>query len=97
MDTVPIDPSDLRQRVRGRLLAIEPSELEGLSPPERRLRVRAEVLGILREERAILSASTVTEVVNQVSDEVVGLGPIERLLKDPEVSERLLTMRVPSR
>ena len=87
MDTVPIDPSDLRQRVRGRLLAIEPSELEGLSPPERRLRVRAEVLGILREERAILSASTVTEVVNQVSDEVVGLGPIERLLKDPEVSE----------
>jgi len=87
MDTVPIDPSDLRQRVRGRLLAIEPSELEGLSPPERRLRVRAEILGILREERAILSARTVTEVVNQVSDEVVGLGPIERLLKDPEVSE----------
>ena len=28
-----------------------------------------------------------TAVVNQVSDEVVGLGPIERLLKDPEVSE----------
>jgi pilus assembly protein CpaF len=26
-------------------------------------------------------------VLNQVSDEVVGLGPIERLLKDPEVSE----------
>jgi pilus assembly protein CpaF len=26
-------------------------------------------------------------VVNQVSDEVVGLGPVERLLKDPEVSE----------
>src|SRR5439155_9792259 len=28
-----------------------------------------------------------TQIVNQVSDEVVGLGPIERLLKDPEVSE----------
>src|SRR5207253_5126590 len=63
------------------------AELERLSPPERRLRVRREVLTVLREERAILSASAVTEVVNQVSDEVVGLGPVERLLKDPEVSE----------
>src|SRR5439155_8047308 len=39
------------------------------------------------EARAILPAIAVTEMVNQVSDEVVGLGPIERLLKDPEVSE----------
>jgi Flp pilus assembly CpaF family ATPase len=62
-------------------------ELDLLAPPERRLRVRSEVVAVLREERAILSASAVTEVVNQVSDEVVGLGPIERLLKDPEVSE----------
>jgi pilus assembly protein CpaF len=44
-------------------------------------------MAVLREERAILPASAVTDVVNQVSDEVVGLGPIERLLKDPEVSE----------
>src|SRR5439155_23530979 len=28
-----------------------------------------------------------TQIVNQVSDEVVGLGPSERLLRDPEVSE----------
>jgi pilus assembly protein CpaF len=62
-------------------------DVEGLNAPERRLRVRQEVLAVLTEERVILPASAVTDVVNQVSDEVVGLGPIERLLKDPEVSE----------
>jgi len=42
---------------------------------------------VLREERAILPGGTITDVVNQVSDEVVGVGPLERLLRDPEVSE----------
>ena len=51
------------------------------------MRVREHALAVLRDERAILSSSVLTELVNQVSDEVVGLGPIERLLRDPEVSE----------
>jgi pilus assembly protein CpaF len=80
------DARRLRAAVRSRLLP-RAAELEALSAPERRLRVRDEVLAVLREERAILPARAVTEVVNEVSDEVVGLGAIERLLKDPEVSE----------
>src|SRR5207245_3907137 len=44
-------------------------------------------MAVIKEARMILPSSVVTHVVNQVSDEVVGLGPIERLLKDPEVSE----------
>jgi pilus assembly protein CpaF len=51
------------------------------------MRVREYALAVLREERTILSSSDLTLLVNQVSDEVVGLGPIERLLRDPEVSE----------
>src|SRR5439155_11477238 len=51
------------------------------------MRVREHALAVLREERTILSSPALTELVNQVSDEVVGLGPIERLLRDPEVSE----------
>ncbi len=81
-----VDREDIKVQVRSRLLSIL-LDLERLSPPERRLRVRDEVVAVLREERAILPACDVAEVVNQVSDEVVGLGPIERLLKDPEVSE----------
>jgi pilus assembly protein CpaF len=82
-----IDLEAIKGRVRSRLLGAAGPDIEVLSPPERRLRVREVVGAILRDERAILPASAVTEVVNQVSDEVVGLGPVERLLKDPEVSE----------
>ncbi len=87
MATSTMDPSRIKRQVRARLLGVEGLELRGLSGPEQRLRVREEVVAVLRDERAILPASAITEVVNQVSDEVVGLGPIERLLKDPEVSE----------
>jgi hypothetical protein len=42
--------------------------------------VREEALAILREERHILPRGVLTKVI---SDAVVGLGPIEFLLKDP--------------
>jgi pilus assembly protein CpaF len=87
MSATAIDRQLIKGRVRSRLLSSPELDLDRLSPPERRLRVRGEVMAVLKEERAILPASAVTDVVNQVSDEVVGLGPIERLLKDPEVSE----------
>jgi pilus assembly protein CpaF len=87
MDATVVDTGGIKRRVRSRFLGAAHDDLDLLTPPERRLRVRTEVLAVLREERAILPASVVNEVVNEVSDEVVGLGPIERLLKDPEVSE----------
>jgi pilus assembly protein CpaF len=82
-----VDADRIKAVVRTRLLRESRAELDGLGAAARRLRVRREVLAVLRDERAILPAGLMTEVVNQVSDEVVGLGPIERLLKDPEVSE----------
>src|SRR6266508_3127692 len=82
-----VDSGDVGARVRSRLLGQAGADLDTLSPPQRRLRVRDEVMAVLKEARMILPSSVVTPVVNQVSDEVVGLGPVERLLKDPEVSE----------
>src|SRR6266542_1876056 len=82
-----VDSGDVGARVRSRLLGQAGADLDTLSPPQRRLRVRDEVMAVLKEARMILPSSVVTQVVNQVSDEVVGLGPIERLLKDPGVSE----------
>src|SRR5438128_5618227 len=83
-----VDSQRIRGLVRDRLLSRpEADELERLPAPARRMRVREHALAVLREERTILSSPALTELVNQVSDEVVGLGPIERLLRDPEVSE----------
>jgi pilus assembly protein CpaF len=71
---------ELRQRVDARGLATAPRT-------ERRLRVREEALAVLRERGALLPQRELARVVNEVSDEVVGFGPIEFLLKDPDVTE----------
>jgi pilus assembly protein CpaF len=51
------------------------------------MRVREEAMAVLRERGAILPARELARVVNEVSDDVVGFGPIEFLLKDPSVTE----------
>jgi pilus assembly protein CpaF len=76
--------SQVASRVRER---VDAAMLATISPAERRLRVREEALAVLREQRAVLPVRELSRLVNEVSDEVVGLGPIEFLLKDPEVSE----------
>ena len=70
----------LRRRVDVRGLASAPRT-------ERRVRVREEALSLLRASGAILPQRELTNVVNEVSDEVVGFGPIEFLLKAPDVTE----------
>lgn len=78
----------VRRELHERLLErVDTRWLEGLSRTERRLRVREAALSILREQGHILPQSALARVVNEVSDSVVGLGPIEFLLKDPEVTE----------
>jgi pilus assembly protein CpaF len=71
-------------RVRER---VDAPALYALDSAERRLRVREEALRVLADQRVVLSARDVTRLVNEVSDEVVGFGPIEQLLKDPDVTE----------
>ena len=70
----------LRQRVDARGLAFAPRT-------QRRVHVRDEALSLLRASGAILPQRELTRMVNEVSDEVVGFGPIEFLLQDPEVTE----------
>ena len=80
--------AQVRRGLHERLLArVDVRGLEQVPGAERRLRVREEALQILREEGHILPQSALARVVNEVSDAVVGLGPIEFLLKDPDVTE----------
>jgi pilus assembly protein CpaF len=69
------------------LQRVDARGLETVSRAERRLRVREEALAILRSEGHILPQSTLARMINEVSDAVVGLGPIEFLLKDPDITE----------
>jgi pilus assembly protein CpaF len=75
---------ELREQLRSR---IDVRGLSAASPTERRLVVREEALELLRRRGAILPQRDLVRIVNEISDEVVGFGPIEFLLKDPSVTE----------
>jgi pilus assembly protein CpaF len=80
--------TDVRRELHQRLIGrVDVQRLRQIPGAERRLRVREEALAILREEGHILPQRSLARVINEVSDAVVGLGPIEFLLKDPEVTE----------
>jgi pilus assembly protein CpaF len=78
----------LRREVRDQLrLRIDARGLASAPPAERRVRVRDEALELLRQRGALLPRRELNRIVNEVSDDVVGFGPIEFLLKDPTVTE----------
>jgi pilus assembly protein CpaF len=80
--------NDVRRSLHEELLRrVDARELESVPRAERRVRVREEALAVLREDGAILPRTALARMVNEVSDAVVGMGPIEFLLKDPDVTE----------
>lgn len=82
--------SDLKERVRKKLLEEkDPALFEG-SPAERRLKLREAVRRVLDEERVIIPGNQVSALVREISDEVVGLGPIEALLRNPAITEVMI-------
>ena len=79
---------DVRRNLHERLIGrVDARQLDAMPRAERRLRVREEALSLLREQGHMLPQNALADVVNAVSDAVVGMGPIEFLLKDPEVTE----------
>jgi pilus assembly protein CpaF len=79
---------EVRRSLHERLLRrVDARELQRVPRAERRMRVREEALAVLREQGHILPQGVLARVVNEVSDAVVGMGPIEFLLKDPDVTE----------
>ena len=79
---------DVRRSLHERLIGrVDARQLDTMPRAERRLRVREEALSLLREQGHMLPQSALADVVNAVSDAVVGMGPIEFLLKDPDVTE----------
>ena len=78
----------VRRSLRDELVeCVDVRGLERVSRTERRLRVREEALAILRRLGHMLPQRSLAKVVNEVSDEVVGFGPVEFLLKDLGLTE----------
>jgi len=80
---------ELRQRIHHHLI----DELgpilydKRLSEDDLRRRVHEQLHAALAQERSPLSAADKAQLIQDVSDDILGYGPIDRLLKDEDVTE----------
>jgi pilus assembly protein CpaF len=80
---------ELRQRIHHHLIdALGPVLYDRrLSEDELRKRVTEQLQSALAQERAPLSAADKAQLIQDVSDDILGYGPIDKLLNDDDVSE----------
>jgi pilus assembly protein CpaF len=82
---------DAKVRLHRRLIEeINLSALEKLPEEEIRKHVQQLVTQYILVERLALNAQELAEFVNEILDEMTGLGPIEPLLKDQSISDILI-------
>jgi pilus assembly protein CpaF len=82
---------DLRLRLHARLIEeLDLSKLDKLEETELRRQVLGQVTEFARGERMALNTQELAELGAQIFDEMVGLGPIEPLLKDESINDILI-------
>ncbi|HET9159306.1 MAG TPA: CpaF family protein [Caulobacteraceae bacterium] len=82
---------DVKVRLHAKLIEeIDLSKLEKLDEMEMRRQVRRLVGDFARAERLALNSTEIDELGSSVYDEMVGLGPIETLLKDEAIADILI-------
>jgi pilus assembly protein CpaF len=89
---VPASPSsswiDLKMRLHQRLLEmLNLAVIDKVTQPELRREVATMVTEMLEQEQAALNAVEHKRMVEEIMDEVLGLGPLEPVLKDPTVTD----------
>jgi pilus assembly protein CpaF len=83
---------DLKFRIHRKLLdRVKLDMLSGLPGERVRAELRTAVIRLIEEEKAPLSLMEKERLIEEVLDEVFGLGPLEPLLDDPTVSDILVT------
>jgi pilus assembly protein CpaF len=83
--------NEIKGRVHRRLLErLNLSNLDSLDRDQVVGEIRKVVHDLLARETLPLNYDERDELVNQVLDEIFGLGPLEPLLKDPEISDILV-------
>jgi pilus assembly protein CpaF len=80
---------ELRHKIHGVLIdELGPILYDSrLSEEDLKRRVHEQLHAALAQERAPLSAADKAQLIQDVSDDILGYGPIDKLLKDPDVTE----------
>lgn len=85
-----VNPQAEQAKIRLHELLIEELEqgsLEGLAPEQQREAVKSAARELIQQEGLSLGGSTRDDLLEAVADEVLGLGPLEPLLRNPSISE----------
>ncbi|MBU3724085.1 MAG: CpaF family protein [Burkholderiaceae bacterium] len=86
-----LDHARLKSHVHSQLLKIlDLSVMERLSSDDLRVELSGAVKRIVNDERITLDPSDLGQLVLNIQNEVMGLGPIEPLIADPTVSDILV-------
>ncbi len=81
----------LKVRIHQRLIELlNLSVLDRTPRDSLRLDIRGAVTGLLAEEKRLLTVAQTDQLIEDVLDELLGLGPLEPLLKDDSVSDILI-------
>src|SRR5436305_940153 len=91
-DSTGVEYQELKFTIHRKLLdRINLEALSSLAGERARAEIRVAVARLVDEERTPLSLAEKEKVIEEVLDEVFGLGPLEPLLRDPTVSDILVT------
>ena len=82
------DERALKERVHRRLGAV--GDFIELDAPGRELAVRTHLAELLRDEAPLLAGARHERLLAELTDEVSGLGPLEPLLAEPDITEVML-------
>lgn len=85
------DALALRVRLHQRLLdVLNLSAMEQTPRESLRMEIRKTVVGFIAEEKRLLSPAQLDQLVDELLDELLGLGPLEPLLKDESITDILI-------
>jgi len=91
-DNMGAEYQELKFTIHRKLLdRINLEALSSLAGERARSEIRIAVAKLVEEERTPLSLAEKERVIEEVLDEVFGLGPLEPLLRDPTISDILVT------
>src|SRR6185295_16466664 len=82
---------ELKSQIHRKLIGVLNLERVASIPKDRvRMEIGRVVERLLEEERVPMTTAEQTKIVEEVLDEVLGLGPLEPLLKQPSISDILV-------
>jgi pilus assembly protein CpaF len=86
---LPDRTAEVRERLQERLVEMLGSRLYQDAPSDTDLRklVHTRLQDLLAEEDVPLSLQEKAQIIQQIGDSILGLGPLERFIRDPEITE----------